>query len=59
MLGSAAFHKTCALCHGRDAISTNTIPDLRRMTPDTRKEFKDIVLKGTRSPRACRTSRTW
>jgi quinohemoprotein ethanol dehydrogenase len=48
-LGSAAFHKTCAQCHGRDAISTNAIPDLRHMTPPTRKEFKDIVLKGTRS----------
>ena len=48
-LGSAAFHKTCAQCHGRDAISTNAIPDLRHMTLDTRKEFKDIVLKGTRS----------
>ncbi|MGH8258925.1 MAG: PQQ-binding-like beta-propeller repeat protein, partial [Steroidobacteraceae bacterium] len=44
--GSIAYHRVCALCHGRDAISTNAIPDLRHMPPDVRKEFPDIVLKG-------------
>ncbi len=47
--GMAAYHKTCAPCHGRDAVSTNAIPDLRHMTPETRAQFKDIVLKGLRS----------
>jgi len=47
-LGMAAYHRVCAQCHGRDAISTNAIPDLRHMTPETRAEFKDIVLKGKR-----------
>ena len=46
--GQVAYHRVCAQCHGRDAISTNAIPDLRHMTPETRAEFKDIVLKGTR-----------
>jgi quinohemoprotein ethanol dehydrogenase len=47
--GQAAYHKTCAQCHGRDAVSMNAIPDLRFMTPETRAQFKDIVLKGVRS----------
>ncbi len=44
--GSLAYHRVCAQCHGRDAISVNAIPDLRHMSPDVRKEFKNIVLKG-------------
>jgi quinohemoprotein ethanol dehydrogenase len=47
-LGMAAYHRVCAQCHGRDAVSTNAIPDLRHMTPQTRGEFKDIVLEGKR-----------
>jgi quinohemoprotein ethanol dehydrogenase len=47
-LGMAAYHRVCAQCHGRDAISTNAIPDLRHMTPETRAEFIDIVLQGKR-----------
>jgi quinohemoprotein ethanol dehydrogenase len=47
-LGMAAYHRVCAQCHGRDAISTNAIPDLRHMTPETRAEFMDIVLQGKR-----------
>ena len=47
--GQAAYHKTCAQCHGRDAVSTNAIPDLRFMQPQAHAEFKSIVLKGTRS----------
>ncbi len=46
--GQAAYHKTCAQCHGRDAISTNANPDLRFMNVQTHAEFKDIVLKGIR-----------
>jgi quinohemoprotein ethanol dehydrogenase len=47
--GSIAYHRTCAQCHGRDAISVNAIPDLRHMTAQTRADFKDIVLKGKRA----------
>jgi quinohemoprotein ethanol dehydrogenase len=47
--GQAAYHKTCAQCHGRDAVSTNAIPDLRFMQPQSHAEFDDIVLKGIRS----------
>jgi quinohemoprotein ethanol dehydrogenase len=47
--GNAAYHRVCAQCHGRDAVSTNAIPDLRHMSPDTRATFKDIVLKGQRA----------
>ena len=55
-LGMAAYHRVCAQCHGRDAISTNAIPDLRHMTPETRAEFKDIVLRGKRLRREWPTS---
>ena len=47
--GQAAYHKTCAQCHGRDAVSTNAIPDLRYMQPQAHEEFNAIVLRGTRS----------
>ncbi|MGB6449953.1 MAG: PQQ-dependent dehydrogenase, methanol/ethanol family [Steroidobacteraceae bacterium] len=44
--GSVAYHRVCAPCHGRDAISVNAIPDLRHMAPGNPEEFKDIVLNG-------------
>jgi quinohemoprotein ethanol dehydrogenase len=47
--GEFQYTKTCAQCHGRDAIGVNTIPDLRHMSPQTRAEFQDIVLRGTRA----------
>ena len=47
--GNAAYHRVCAACHGRDAVSVNAIPDLRHLTPQTRAEFTDIVLKGARA----------
>ena len=34
------------MCHANQAHGLT--PDLRRMTADTHKEFKDIVLKGAR-----------
>ena len=49
--GMVAYHRVCAQCHGRDAVSTNAIPDLRHMTAEARAEFKDIVLKGKRAPK--------
>jgi len=47
--GGIAYHRVCAQCHGRDAVSVNAIPDLRHMSPQTRGEFKDIVLHGKRA----------
>jgi quinohemoprotein ethanol dehydrogenase len=47
--GEAAYLKTCAQCHGENAVSRNAIPDLRHMTSETRAQFKDIVLRGTRA----------
>jgi quinohemoprotein ethanol dehydrogenase len=47
--GEAAYLKTCAQCHGEAVISRNAIPDLRHMTSQTRAQFKDIVLRGTRA----------
>jgi quinohemoprotein ethanol dehydrogenase len=47
--GQYAYTTVCAQCHGRDAISINAIPDLRQMNPQTRAEFNDIVLKGSRA----------
>jgi quinohemoprotein ethanol dehydrogenase len=47
--GAITYERICAQCHGRDAISVSAIPDLRHMTPETRAQFKDIVLKGIRS----------
>jgi quinohemoprotein ethanol dehydrogenase len=48
-VGQYAYTTACAQCHGRDAISINAIPDLRHMNPQTRAEFNDIVLKGSRA----------
>ena len=44
--GAQLFGRTCAFCHANQAHGLT--PDLRRMTEDTHKEFKDIVLKGAR-----------
>jgi quinohemoprotein ethanol dehydrogenase len=45
--GRRLFSDTCATCHGRDA--RGGLKDLRWMSADTRKEFLDIVLRGTRT----------
>ena len=42
--GAQLFSDTCAVCHGEDAIGG--VKDLRRITPETRAKFEDIVLKG-------------
>jgi quinohemoprotein ethanol dehydrogenase len=44
--GGDLYAKTCANCHGPQAVGGGVIRDLRHMTPQTRKSFKDIVLKG-------------
>lgn len=44
--GDQLFAKNCAVCHGGQA--RGGVKDLRKMSPETHKEFLDIVLKGAR-----------
>jgi len=44
--GARLYARTCAICHGQNAVGGTK--DLRHMTPDTHKEFNDIVLGGKR-----------
>ena len=44
--GGEVYAKTCANCHGPQAVGGGVIKDLRHMTPQTHGAFKDIVLKG-------------
>ena len=46
--GGQLYGDLCGNCHGFNAISGGTIPDLRYMTPETHAQFKDIVLGGIR-----------
>ena len=46
--GSQLYGDVCGNCHGFNAVSGGTIPDLRYMTPETHAQFKDIVLGGIR-----------
>jgi len=45
--GAELYDRTCARCHGPQAIGGGVIKDLRHMKPETHAAFKDIVLKGT------------
>jgi quinohemoprotein ethanol dehydrogenase len=49
--GEALYTKTCQTCHGPNAVPVNSIPDLRKMSPETRAQFLEIVLKGARMDR--------
>jgi quinohemoprotein ethanol dehydrogenase len=44
--GAKLYARTCAICHGNNAVGG--VKDLRHMTPETHKEFNDIVLGGKR-----------
>ncbi|MCW2394721.1 MULTISPECIES: PQQ-dependent dehydrogenase, methanol/ethanol family [unclassified Sphingobium] len=46
-LGAQLYGDTCARCHGENA--RGGLKDLRYMTPDTRAQFLDIVLEGTKA----------
>jgi quinohemoprotein ethanol dehydrogenase len=46
--GRKLFANTCARCHGGEAISGGSVPDLRYATQDTHEMFEDIVLGGAR-----------
>ena len=47
--GGNLYARTCANCHGPQAVSGGVIRDLRHMTAQTHAMFNDIVLKGTMS----------
>lgn len=47
--GANLYARTCANCHGPQAVSGGVIKDLRHMTSQTHAMFNDIVLKGTMS----------
>jgi quinohemoprotein ethanol dehydrogenase len=47
--GAALYRATCRLCHGLDAVSGGMTPDLRYMSAQTHKDFRDIVLFGKRA----------
>jgi quinohemoprotein ethanol dehydrogenase len=47
--GAALYPGNCGNCHGFDAISGGSMPDLRYMTAETHAAFNDIVLGGIRA----------
>ena len=44
--GMELYHEVCTFCHGIAVIGGPAIPDLRKMSPETHRLFKDIVLGG-------------
>jgi quinohemoprotein ethanol dehydrogenase len=47
--GAQLYAGTCRLCHGLNAVSGGMTPDLRYMSAETHKQFKQIVLYGARA----------
>jgi quinohemoprotein ethanol dehydrogenase len=47
--GAGLYAATCRLCHGLNAVSGGMTPDLRYMSGETHKDFRDIVLFGKRA----------
>jgi len=47
--GEVQYMSTCGLCHGALVVSGGVLPDLRRMSPSVRDNFKDIVIGGVLS----------
>jgi quinohemoprotein ethanol dehydrogenase len=46
--GGRLFMMQCGRCHAN--VARGLVPDLRRMSPQTHKDFEDIVLRGQRVP---------
>jgi quinohemoprotein ethanol dehydrogenase len=46
--GRKVFANTCARCHGGEAISGGSVPDLRYAADSTHEMFEEIVLGGAR-----------
>jgi mono/diheme cytochrome c family protein len=44
--GMALFNRYCARCHGINAVSDSSVPDLRRLLPVWHDNFEAVVLNG-------------
>jgi quinohemoprotein ethanol dehydrogenase len=44
--GGQLYQAHCSNCHGQQAVAGGVIRDLRHMSPETHRIFKDIVLRG-------------
>jgi quinohemoprotein ethanol dehydrogenase len=44
--GERLYHKYCGMCHGSAAVAMVGMPDLRKLSPETKAALPDIVLKG-------------
>jgi quinohemoprotein ethanol dehydrogenase len=49
--GAVLFAHLCLPCHGVDAISGSSIPDLRYASAETHRQIESIVLRGARESR--------
>ncbi len=48
--GATLFHRTCATCHGLQAVGGGAVADLRFSTAETHGRWNDIVLGGANLP---------
>ena len=44
--GNELYHEVCTFCHGIAVIGGAAVPDLRKMSEQTHRMFKEIVLEG-------------
>ncbi len=44
--GMEKYHEVCTFCHGIGVYGGAVVPDLRKMSPQTHRMFKEIVLEG-------------
>ena len=49
--GMELYHEVCTFCHGIAVIGGAAIPDLRKMSEQTHRMFKEIVLEGVLADR--------
>jgi alcohol dehydrogenase (cytochrome c)/quinohemoprotein ethanol dehydrogenase len=48
--GQGVYARTCAVCHGADAIADKTAPDLRYTTLlNSQRDWDDVVIRGSRA----------
>ena len=49
--GMELYHEVCTFCHGIAVIGHSAVPDLRKMSEQTHRMFKEIVLEGVLADR--------
>ena len=49
--GMELYHEVCTFCHGIAVIGHSAVPDLRKMSDQTHRMFKEIVLEGVLADR--------